>query len=91
MYVRRYPVAADAEGNLSLVLFRCAQDALLVDSWLGSTGRVRHIAENVSFTMCSLPLPLPLRLPLTLTLPEPLPLSLPYPQTRKEPYPKPHP
>ena len=25
VYVRRYPVAADAEGNLSLVLFRCAQ------------------------------------------------------------------
>ena len=67
VYVRRYPVAADAEGNLSLVLFRCAQDALLVDSWLGSTGRVRHIAENVSFTMCALPLPLPLPLPLTPT------------------------
>ena len=46
-------MAADPGGNLSLVLFRSAQDALLVDRWLGATGRVRHIAENVSFTMCS--------------------------------------
>ena len=46
-------MAADPGGNLSLVLFRSAQDALLVDRWLGATGRIRHIAENVSFTMCS--------------------------------------